>query len=243
MAEHELPPLSPGEGSSPAGRVGFGRTVLIVAGKDLAVELRSREGLGGMLIFALLALLILSFALELEGNARGSLVTGILWLTLAFAGTLGLNRSMGSERDQGCLDGLLLTPTDRSAVFFGKALANLVLMLLVAAIVLPLTSVLFNANLLLPGLLGVVVLGSIGYVSVGTLLAAMAIEARTRDILLPILLFPLAIPVLLASVRASRGFLEGLPAGDIQPWLNLLIAFDVIFGAAAWIAFDQVAET
>lgn len=217
--------------------------MLIVAGKDLAGELRSREGLGGMLVFALLALLILSFALELEGNARASLVAGILWLTLAFAGTLGLNRSMASERDQGCLDGLLLTPADRSAVFFGKALANLVLMLLVAAIVLPLTSVLFNANLLLPGLLGVVVLGSTGYVSVGTLLAAMAIEARTRDMLLPILLFPLAFPVLLASVRASRGLLEGLPAADIQPWLSLLIAFDVIFGAAAWIAFDHVAET
>ncbi len=228
---------------SSGGAAGFARTLLSVAGKDLVGEVRSREAVGGMLVFAVLTLLILHFALEHEGSPAAAMVAGILWLALAFAGTVGLDRSMASERDQACLEGLLLAPVDRSAIFFGKALANLVFMLLVAAILLPLTSVLFDVSLLVPGLLGVVVLGSVGYVTVGTLLAAMAFQVRARHTLLPILLFPLVIPVLLAAIRASLGFLEGLPASDIWPWVNLLIAFDVIFGAASWIAFDYVGES
>lgn len=242
MDESRQPNPSSGHKVPEGGTAGFGRTVLIVAGKDLASEFRSREALGGMLAFAVLTLLIFNFALELEVHARASLATGILWLALAFTGTLGLSRSMATENDQGCLDGLLLAPVGRSAIFFGKALANLIVMLLLAAILLPLVSALFNINLVRPGLLGVTLLGSVGYVTVGTLLAAMAVQARTRDLLLPILLFPLAIPVLLAAVRASRGLLEGVPGAEVRPWLDLLIAFDVIFLAAAWMAFEHLGE-
>jgi len=213
-----------------------------VVWKDVQAEFRSRELLSAMLVFSLLVILIFNFALELDVRTRATIASGVLWVTFAFAGTLGLNRSMAIEKDRGCLDGLLLAPVDRSALFFGKAVGNLVFMALVELIVLPVFSVLYNMNLFHPGLLLVVLLGSVGYVAVGTLLSTMAVHARTRDVLLPILLFPVTIPVLLAAVKASNGFLQALEMADILPWLNLLIVYDVIFIAVAFMVFDYVVE-
>jgi heme exporter protein B len=213
-----------------------------VVWKDMAAELRSRELLSSMLVFALLVILIFNFALELDTRTRATVTSGVLWVTFAFAGTLGLNRSMAMEKDRGCLDGLLLAPVDRSAIYFGKAIGNLIFMLVVEMIVLPVYSVLYNTNLFQPGLLLVILLGSIGYVAVGTLLSSMAVQTRTRDVLLPILLFPVAIPVLIASVKASSGFLQGIEITEIQPWLSLLITYDVVFTAVAFMVFDYVVE-
>ncbi|HWQ03827.1 MAG TPA: heme exporter protein CcmB [Longilinea sp.] len=220
----------------------FLRAMGAVVWKDLAAEWRSRELLSAMLVFALLVILIFNFALELDPVGRANITAGILWVTFTFAGTLGLNRSMAVEKDRGCLDGLLLAPVDRTAIYFGKALANWIFMLAVAAIVLPVYSVLYNINLFNPGLLLVILLGSEGYVAVGTLLATMSVQARTRDILLPILLFPVAIPVVVAAVKASGNFLSGLEFIEIQPWLNLLIVYDVIFTAVSFMTFDAVVE-
>jgi heme exporter protein B len=224
--------------------VGFLRAMGAVVWKDLSAELRSRELLSAMLIFALLVILIFNFALDLDPATRrqSTITSGVLWVIFVFAGTLGLNRSMAIEKDRGCLDGLLLAPVDRSAIYFGKALGNLVFMLMVELIVLPIYSLLYNVNLFNPGLLLVILLGSIGYVAVGTLLAAMAVQARTRDILLPILLFPVVLPVILAAVKASTGFLDGSEMDVIRPWLNLLIAYDIIFSAVAFMVFDYVVE-
>jgi len=217
--------------------------VMAVAWKDLAAELRSRELLSAMLIFSLLVILIFNFALQLDRGTRESVTAGVLWATFAFAGTLGLNRSMAIEKDRGCLDGLLLAPVDRSAIYFGKALSNLAFMLIVEAIVLPVYFILYNPkNFFNPGFLGVILLGSIGYVAVGTLLSTMAVQARTRDVLLPILLFPLVIPVLVSAVQASMGFLSEWPLEEIIPWLNLLLVYDVIFITAAFLFFDYVVE-
>ena len=210
--------------------------------KDLAAELRSRELLSAMLVFALLVILIFNFALELDARTRSTVTSGVLWVTFAFAGTLGLTRSMSIEKDRGCLDGLLLAPVDRSAIYFGKAIGNLIFMLIVEAIVLPVYSILYNVNLFDPGLILVILLGSIGYVSVGTLLASMAVQTRTRDILLPILLFPVEIPVFIAAVKASSGFLAGIELAEIMPWINLLLVYDVIFTAVAFMLFDYVVE-
>ncbi len=221
---------------------GYLRALGAVVWKDLAAELRSRELLSAMLVFSLLVILIFNFALELDAKARSTVTSGVLWVTFAFAGTLGLNRSMAMEKDRGCLDGLLLAPVDRSAIYFGKAIGNLIFMLLVELIVLPLYSVLYNINLFQPGLLLAILLGSIGYVSVGTLLATMAVQTRTRDVLLPILLFPLIVPVLIAAVKASGGFLEGMEITEIMPWLNLLIVYDIVFIAVAFMTFDYVVE-
>ena len=220
----------------------FLRAMSAIVWKDLAAELRSRELLSAMLVFALLVILIFNFALELDAKTRANVTSGVLWVTFAFAGTLGLNRSMATEKDRGCLDGLLLAPVDRSAIYFGKALGNLVFMLIVEAIVLPVYSVLYNTNLFQPGLLLIILLGSIGYVAVGTLLSSMAVQTRTRDVLLPILLFPVVIPVLIASVKASSGFLQGIDLAEIMPWINLLVVYDVVFIAVAFMVFDYVVE-
>ena len=224
------------------GGVAFLRAAGAVVWKDLAAELRSRELIGAMLVFALLVILIFNFALELDVRTRSTITSGVLWVTFAFAGTIGLNRSMAVEKDRGCLDGLLLAPVDRVAIYFGKVAANLTFLGIVAAVVLPVYSVLYNVNLFVPGLLGVIVLGSIGYVAVGTLLAAMAVQARTRDVLLPILLFPVVLPVLIPAVRASTGFLQGIPLEEIEIWIRLLIVYDVVFLVVAWWVFDYVVE-
>ena len=213
-----------------------------VVWKDLAAELRSRELLTSMLVFALLVILIFNFALELDARARATVTAGVLWVTFAFAGTLGLNRSMAIEKDRGCLDGLLLAPVDRSAIYFGKTVGNLIFMFIVEIIVLPVYSILYNTNLLKPGLILVIVLGSVGFVVVGTLLSTMAVQTRTRDVLLPILLFPVIIPVMIAAVKASSGFLQGIEMADITPWLNLLLVYDIIFTAVAFMVFDYVVE-
>lgn len=218
------------------------RAVMAIAWKDLSAELRSRELLSSMLVFSLLVILIFYFALELDVKARNGITAGALWVTFAFAGTLGLNRSMAVEKDRGCLDGLLLAPVDRSVIFFGKAISNLVFMLIVEAIVLPVYSVIYNVNLFNLGLIAVTLLGSLGYIAVGTLLAAMSVQTRTRDVLLPILLFPLVIPVLVAAVKASSGFLLGAEMSEITPWLNILLVYDVIFIAVSFMVFDYVVE-
>jgi heme exporter protein B len=220
----------------------FFKATMAIVQKDLAAEFRSRELLSAMLVFSLLVILIFNFALELDIKTRQSVTAGVLWTTFAFAGTLGLNRSMAVEKDRGCMDGLLLAPVDRSAIYFGKAISNLAFMLIVEAIVLPVYSMLYNVNLFQAGLLGVILLGSIGYTAVGTLLAAMSVQTRTRDVLLPILLFPVAVPVLLASVKASGGLLAGAEFSEILTPLNILIAYDVIFIAVAFMLFDFVVE-
>jgi len=223
-------------------RPALARATFAILWKDLSAELRSRELLSAMLVFALLVILIFNFALDLKPAVRREVTSGVLWATFAFAGTLGLNRSMASEKDRGCLDGLLLAPVDRSAIYFGKALGNLAFMFVIEAIVLPVYSVLYNVNLFNAGLILIIVLGSVGYVAVGTLLATMSVQTRTRDMLLPILLFPLVIPVLIAAVKASAGFLDGLPWAEVAPWFNLLVVYDVIFVALAFMVFDYVVE-
>ncbi len=227
---------------SPPARSGFLRALWAIIWKDLAAELRSRELLSAMLVFALLVILIFNFALELDAQTRFNVAAGVLWVTFAFAGTLGLNRSMAMEKDRGCMDGLLLAPVDRSAIYFGKMFGNLIFMLLVEIIVLPVYSLLYNVNLFQPGLIVVTLLGSIGYVAVGTLLASMAVQTRTRDILLPILLFPVMIPLFIAAVKASGGFLQGIPMDEIWPWLNLLLVYDMVFIAVAFMVFDYIVE-
>lgn len=221
----------------------FFKAVFAIARKDLAAEFRSRELLSAMLVFSMLVILIFNFALELNVDVRRTVTAGVLWTTFAFAGTLGLNRSMAVEKDRGCMDGLLLAPVDRSAIFFGKAISNLVFMLVVEIIVVPMYAMLYNETRIFQlEFIGVLLLGSIGYISVGTLLSAMSVQTRTRDVLLPILLFPVAVPVLLASVKASGGIVAGLPFEEYVTPLNLLIVYDVIFIAASYMIFDFVVE-
>ncbi len=223
-------------------KTSFFKALSAVVWKDLIAELRGKEMLSAMMVFALLVIFIFNFALELDPKTRNSLTAGIIWVTLTFSGTLGLNRSMAVEKDRGCLDGLLLAPVDRTAIYFGKSIANWVFMLITAAILLPVYSILYNTNLFSWGLVLVILLGSEGYVAVGTLLSSMSIQARTRDILLPILLFPVIIPVLIAAVKATGGFLAGETFASLTTWIYLLIGYDVIFTSVAFMVFDAVVE-
>lgn len=210
--------------------------------KDISAELRSRELLAAMGTFALLVILIFNFSLELDARERSTVTSGVLWVTFVFAGTLGLNRSMAIEKDRGCLDGLLLMPIDRTVIYFGKAIGNLIFMLIVEMIILPVYSIFYNVNLFNPGLLLVILLGSIGYVTVGTLLATMAVHTRTRDILMPILHLPLIFPIILPAVRASTYFLQDYDMEFITPHINFLIAFNLIYLALGYMLFDFVVE-
>jgi len=225
-----------------AAKPSFLRAVFAIVWKDIQAEYRSFELVSAMLVFSLLVIIIFNFALNLDIKARESVTAGVLWTTFAFAGTLGLNRSMSVEKDRGCLDGLLLAPVDRSAIYFGKAISNLIFMLMVEIVVLPVYSVLYNKNLFQPGLLIIILLGSIGYVGVGTLLATMSVQTRTRDILLSILLFPVVLPVLLPAIIASNGFLAGVELAEILFPIALLIAYDIIFISVAFMVFDNVVE-
>jgi heme exporter protein B len=131
---------------------------------------------------------------------------------------------------------------DRSAVYFGKALGNLLFILIVEIVILPVFSILFNVTMVQPLVIGVVVLGALGYAAVGTLLASLAVHSRSRDVMLPILLFPVAVPVLIAAVRATGGVLAGNEWAEICPWINVLLGYDVIFVAIAFMVFDFVVE-
>jgi len=220
----------------------FLRAIFAVVQKDLMAEYRSRELVSSMMVFAVLVIFIFNYALNLEPALRTKVTSGVLWVTFIFAGNIGLNRAMAVEKDRGCLDGLLLAPVDRAAIYFGKVISTLIFMLLVEIIMLPIYGLFYNINLFNPGLLLVILLGSIGYTAVGTLLSSMAVQTRTRDILLPIILFPVIIPIVLAAVDASGKFLTGAKMSEIQPALTLLIALDVIFTSIAFMVFDYVVE-
>ena len=220
----------------------FLRHVWAIVAKDVTAELHTREIVNAMLVFALLATLIFSFALDLQGAAARAATPGVFWVTVAFAGTLGLSRSMAREvRDRG-MEGVLLAPVDRSAIFIGKAVGNLFLMAVVEAILMPLFVLLFDVSLLRPAVVGIVLLGTVGYAAAGTLLAAVAVNTRAREVLLPVLLLPLTVPLLLAVVRSTGTLVTGGGWGDVVGWVRLIVAYDVILVSVSTLLFEAVVE-
>ncbi len=220
----------------------FVRAVLIIAGKDLRAELRSRQLLAAMALFALLATMVFYYTLESRPDVRLSALPAILWVIVVFAGTLGLNRSLAQEFDKGSLDGLLLAPIDRAALFYGKLISTWLFSLIVALIVTSALSILFNANLFLWSWWLIVVLGTVGFAAVGTLLGSMAVQARGRETTFPILILPVALPIIMAAVSASNAILADLPLSDWAIWPVLLASCDVIFLVLALLLFDYVVE-
>ncbi len=220
----------------------FMRKVLTIVQKDVAVELRTKEMLSSMFVFSLLVIVIFSFAFDLRVEDVRKVAPGVLWVTFVFAGMLGLNRSFVLEKDRGCLEGLLLCPVDRSAIYFGKMLGNVIFMMIVEAMILPIFSILFNISLFQPVLLLIVVLGTLGFAGVGTLFSAMAVHTRSREVMLPVLLFPVVVPAMIAAVKATGGILDGQPVSEIAHWLRLLAVFDVVFFAISFMTFDYVVE-
>jgi heme exporter protein B len=216
--------------------------VLAIVEKDVAAELHTREMVSAMLVFSALALLIFSFALDLRGEMAQAAAPGVLWATVAFAGTLGLSRSLAREEQSGCMDGLLLAPVDRTAIFFGKAAGNVLFMGVVELVLLPFFSALFDVGLLRLGVLMVLALGTLGYAAVGTLLAAIAVNTRAREVMLPVLLLPLAIPLLIGAVQATAGLAEGMPLQAVGGWIRILVVYDLVIVAVSMLTFSYVLE-
>ncbi len=222
----------------------YARRAFIVAWKDLVVERRSKENINALLFFSLLLLFIFQFALGPDRERLTAVLPGVLWLGFILSGLLGLNRTFLVERDNDCWEALLLAPGDKSAIYLGKLAGNLALMFFVEALVLILFVVFFNIDIAgaLPGLIVVIVLGTIGLASVGTLFAAMTAQARARELLLPVLLIPVQVPVLLATVKTTEAVLGGQSFAEVSHWLKLLAAADVIYLVIAMLTFDYVLE-
>lgn len=220
----------------------FLQAVLSIVRKDLRMELRSRELVSSMGLFALLSVLIFSFALELDRIARFEAISGVLWVTVVFASILGLNRSLAMERDQGNLDAMLLAPIDRTAIFIGKFVGNFLFALTVGLLLLPLMTVLYNINLIQAWILAILFLGTLGFSTIGTLLATMTVQTRARESLLPIVMLPIALPVLLSAVRASTNVLNATPMNDWIAWVQILLVVDIVYMVMCFLLFEYVIE-
>lgn len=214
---------------------------LAIAWKDILIEYRSRQFLGAMLAFTLVTVVTLNFAFDLDQGDRTGDAAGALWIAFFFAGMLGLGRSIALERDRGTLEGLLLTPVDGGTIFLGKFLATLLSLLFVEAVTLPVFAVLYDLPALHPWVIALAFVGTVGFAGLGTLFSAIASSGRTREVLLPLLLFPLLVPVLLGAVQATAIVFAGERDG-ILAWFNLLVAFDVIFVTLAYLGFSFVIE-
>jgi heme exporter protein CcmB len=221
----------------------FLRVAWLVFRKDVAIEVRTREILYTTLFFAVSCVLVFSFAFVREGQAVEDVPAGILWIAILFSGTLALGRTFERERYGDTLKALLLAPAPRAAIYVGKLLGIVLLLALVELLLVPLLALLFSAPLfdrplLLTGLLAA---GTMGFSAVGTLFAAMLVRARTRDVLLPILLYPITIPVIIAGVRGTAALLQATPDEPVaRMWIALLVAFDTVFVTLALWTFEPL---
>jgi heme exporter protein B len=220
------------------------RIALAVAGKDLRVELRSRTAFVSAVTLAALILLIFNFARDAAVVSREALVPSVLWVTLAFVGVTVLNRSFTMERENGALDGLLLAPVSRSAVFLGKYLANLAFVLVVELVTVLLVVLFFGADLrgTLGALLATVFLASAGFVAIGTVFAAMTARTRFAELMLPLLLLPFLVPPVIAGVQVTTRLLAGRPVSEIAGWLRILGLYDIVFFTLCLLVFPSLMD-
>ena len=220
------------------------RAAWLIAVKDLRLEFRSRTALLSAFVFAVLVLAIFNFARDATVIGALDLAPGVLWVTFCFAGLLGLNRAFGLERDNRTIDGLMMAPVSRTAVFLGKAISNLALVAIVEAAALPLFALFFGADLrpVLGPLLVVIALATGGFVVLGTLLSAIAVSTRFAELLLPILSLPLLVPPIIAAVQLTSRLLAQRPMAEISPWLRLLVAYDIVVVVMALLTFEHTVD-
>jgi heme exporter protein B len=226
---------------NPDRRPSFVATIWLVMRKDLLIEFRSREVIYTTLFFAVACVLVFAFGFVREGIAVDDAAAGILWIAIAFSGTLALGRTFERERQNDTLRALMLSPVDRPALYVGKLGGVLLLLAAVEAIIAPLIALMFHAPLFAFPLLMALLLatGTVGFAAVGTLFAAMLVRARSRDVLLPVLLYPITIPVIIAGVRGSAALLQ--PEADVpvaRMWLSMLVFFDIVFVTLALWTFE-----
>jgi heme exporter protein B len=220
----------------------FWRQVSAIAWKDILTELRSREILASVLVFAVLVLVIFNFAFGANPDTMAQLAPGILWVAFAFAGVLALNRAFIPEKEENCLEGLLACPAGREVIYAGKMLSSLFLLLLVEAVILPVFALLFNVPVISLEIITITILATVGFVALGTLFSALAVNTRAREMVLPILFLPLITPVIICAVEASTAVLGGGDWTNILTWLAVLLAFDAIFLTVPFLVFPFVIE-
>lgn len=218
------------------------RQVWAIAWKDVRTELRTRQVLSATVVFALLVLTVFNFALDLRGADAQEKGPAVLWIAIVLAAMLGLNHVFAREREHGALEGFILCPVDRAILYFGKFLGALVLTAAMEIAVVPLFAVMTNQGGLFPVPVLALALGTVGFLAVGTLFSAISVHVQTREMLLPILLLPFAVPVLLAGVQATQLAMEGKPWGDLTPWLAMLVIFDGVYLVLSPVLFEYVVE-
>jgi heme exporter protein B len=218
----------------------FWAPVFAILWKDLMLEARTKEVVTPILVFAFLVIIVFNFVFEPTAAVVVIVAPGVLWVSFTFAGVLGLNRTFAMEKERGGIDGLMLSPVGREQVYLGKMLSSFLFILAVEVVMFPVFGVLFNLPLLLPSLWLVAVLATLGFSAVGTVFSAMAVNTRAREIMLPVLFFPIVVPVIIAAVEATKVVLAGEPWSDVRRWLELTAAFDVIFLVVAAFTFEFV---
>ncbi|MFC1974720.1 heme exporter protein CcmB [Chloroflexota bacterium] len=216
--------------------------IFVIFWKDMLTELRTKEIIVSVLVFALLVLVIFSFAFGTGGDRTEMVASGILWVALTFGGVIGLNRVFAGEKENSRLEGLMLCPVDRAVIYWGKLAGSFTFMLAVAVVITPIFLVLFNLPMFLPRLALIIILALLGFAAIGTLFSALAANTRARDIMLPILFLPVVVPVIVAAVKATGPVLAGGSWGEMSTWLQIMIAFDIIYLVVATLVFEFVVE-
>ena len=207
----------------------FFHTILVMVWKDIMLEFRSRDLVLSVIVFGILVVVVFNFALDPTSRQSEGLAPGILWVAFAFAATLAMNRAFVREQEQGGLEGLLVSPVSRDAIFLAKALTSFIFMVLVEAVLLPAGAVLLGFSALSATLVLTVLLATLGFALVGTLFSAMAAQTRSREIMLPVLFFPIVLPVIIAAVEASTRAIAGAGPLELGRWLPLIGIFDALF--------------
>ncbi len=218
------------------------RKMLAITWKDILSEFRSREIIVSVMVFTLLVIVIFNFAFGSNADTMKITAPGMLWVTFAFAGVLSLNRSFILEREEGCMEGLMVSPISREMIYAGKMLGSLTFMLIVEIVALPIFAFLFNLEVITLKIVAVTLLATIGFVACGTLFSALAVKTKARELVLPILFLPIVVPVIIAAVRATSLALSGKTWGDMGSWLLIIIAFDAVFLVISFWIFNFVIE-
>jgi heme exporter protein B len=220
------------------------RVIWAIFVKDIRVEWRHRETLASMCIFGILVVFLFNFALEPAGEETLRLLPGLLWIAFAFAGVLGFNRSFAAEGENAALEGMRLAPADPGALYLGKLLANLLFLGIAEVVVVFAAGLWYNFSFLprLGGFGLITFFCTLGYVAVGTTFAAVAANTRMREVMLPVLQFPVAVPVFIAGVEGSAGALKGDPLSDYAGWIKLAVGFSIVFVVLSYLLFEYVLE-
>lgn len=208
------------------------------------MERRTLQTLNVMVVFSLIAVVTYNFALDASLSAAREVASGLLWVTILLAGTLGLNRSFSAETETRAIDSILISPIDRSAIYVGKVMSNALSIALVEVILLPIFTIFFNKPFLRLPVIAIVLLGTIGYVAAGVLVSSMASQTRASYILIPILLLPLTLPIVLAAARATAALVNPQmpPFAEVQTSYGLVIIYDLLMSAAGFLTYNYVVE-